>query len=65
LLPGVESVRRDVDTVDDLREALKLGVGAHTSRLKGAFQEGGQRLPTAGRAEHWSSGRTSLGADRS
>ncbi|MEV6974294.1 2-phospho-L-lactate guanylyltransferase [Kitasatospora sp. NPDC093806] len=32
-LPGVESVRRDVDTGDDLAEALALGVGPHTRAL--------------------------------
>ncbi|MFE7133076.1 2-phospho-L-lactate guanylyltransferase [Streptomyces sp. NPDC057638] len=31
LLPGVDSVRRDVDTGHDLTEALALGVGPHTS----------------------------------
>ncbi|AXI74258.1 MULTISPECIES: 2-phospho-L-lactate guanylyltransferase [Streptomyces] len=32
-LPGVDSVRRDVDTGEDLRVALALGVGPHTERL--------------------------------
>ena len=32
-LPGVDSVRRDVDTGEDLRVALALGVGAYTERL--------------------------------
>ncbi|MYT34577.1 2-phospho-L-lactate guanylyltransferase [Streptomyces sp. SID8356] len=32
-LPGVDSVRRDVDTGEDLRVALGLGVGAYTRRL--------------------------------
>lgn len=31
------SVRRDVDTGDDLREALALGVGAHTARVAAAL----------------------------
>ncbi|MFB7475521.1 2-phospho-L-lactate guanylyltransferase [Kitasatospora sp. NPDC056184] len=33
LLPGVQSVRRDVDTGEDLAEALALGVGPHTRSL--------------------------------
>ncbi|MFH8348676.1 2-phospho-L-lactate guanylyltransferase [Streptomyces sp. NPDC018045] len=32
VLPGTESVRRDVDTGEDLRAALDLGVGRHTAR---------------------------------
>ncbi|MEU7147771.1 2-phospho-L-lactate guanylyltransferase [Streptomyces sp. NPDC045456] len=32
VLPGTESVRRDVDTGEDLRAALALGVGRHTAR---------------------------------
>lgn len=32
-LEGVGSVRQDVDTVEDLRAALRRGVGAHTARL--------------------------------
>ncbi|MER5353901.1 2-phospho-L-lactate guanylyltransferase [Kitasatospora sp. NPDC002551] len=32
-LPRVESVRRDVDTGEDLAEALALGVGPHTTAL--------------------------------
>ncbi|WP_461037838.1 2-phospho-L-lactate guanylyltransferase [Streptomyces mayteni] len=36
LLDGVESVRRDVDTGDDLRDALALGVGPRTAaRVRG------------------------------
>ncbi len=31
LLAGVDSVRRDVDTGEDLRAALALGVGPHTA----------------------------------
>jgi 2-phospho-L-lactate guanylyltransferase len=31
VLPGIESVRRDVDTPDDLRAAAELGLGARTS----------------------------------
>lgn len=33
LLDGVDSVRRDVDTVDDLRVALALGVGPRTASV--------------------------------
>ncbi len=32
-LPGVPSVRRDVDTVGDLRAALRLGTGPHTAEV--------------------------------
>ncbi|MEV5597677.1 2-phospho-L-lactate guanylyltransferase [Streptomyces sp. NPDC052496] len=32
VLPDTESVRRDVDTGEDLRAALALGVGRHTAR---------------------------------
>ncbi|NYE43164.1 2-phospho-L-lactate guanylyltransferase [Streptomyces fulvorobeus] len=32
-LPGLDSVRRDVDTGEDLRVALALGVGPHTAGL--------------------------------
>lgn len=31
--PDVETVRRDVDTADDLRDALAMGVGARTSTV--------------------------------
>ncbi|MFB7913111.1 2-phospho-L-lactate guanylyltransferase [Streptomyces sp. NPDC056061] len=31
-LPGIDSVRQDVDTGEDLRAALALGVGPHTAR---------------------------------
>ena len=31
--PGIESVRRDVDTLDDLRAALALGVGPRTAEV--------------------------------
>jgi 2-phospho-L-lactate guanylyltransferase len=34
-LPDVASVRRDVDTLDDLREALTLGVGPRTAEVAG------------------------------
>jgi 2-phospho-L-lactate guanylyltransferase len=32
-LAGVDSVRQDVDTGDDLRAALALGVGPHTAAV--------------------------------
>jgi len=32
-LPGVPGLRRDVDTPDDLRAALRLGVGARTAQV--------------------------------
>ncbi|MFD4237729.1 2-phospho-L-lactate guanylyltransferase [Streptomyces sp. McG3] len=35
-LSGVDSVRRDVDTGEDLRVALTLGVGSHTARVAAA-----------------------------
>jgi 2-phospho-L-lactate/phosphoenolpyruvate guanylyltransferase len=38
-LAGVDSVRRDVDTAEDLRAALVLGVGAHT-RARVAVMQG-------------------------
>jgi 2-phospho-L-lactate guanylyltransferase len=33
LLPGTDSVRRDVDTPDDLRAALALGAGPRTTAV--------------------------------
>jgi 2-phospho-L-lactate guanylyltransferase len=33
LMDGIPSLRRDVDTIDDLREALALGVGSHTAKV--------------------------------
>jgi 2-phospho-L-lactate/phosphoenolpyruvate guanylyltransferase len=33
LIDGVPSLRRDVDTIADLREALALGVGRHTAEV--------------------------------
>ncbi|MFI6298086.1 2-phospho-L-lactate guanylyltransferase [Nonomuraea sp. NPDC050790] len=32
-LPGIDSVRRDVDTPDDLRAAVRLGLGRHTATV--------------------------------
>jgi 2-phospho-L-lactate guanylyltransferase len=32
-LPATDALRRDVDTPDDLREAMRLGLGAHTRAL--------------------------------
>ncbi|RYF52423.1 MAG: 2-phospho-L-lactate guanylyltransferase [Comamonadaceae bacterium] len=43
---GVDTVRRDVDTLRDLRAALLLGVGPHTARVCRAA-EGWQLLETA------------------
>ncbi|MEN8650677.1 2-phospho-L-lactate guanylyltransferase [Streptomyces sp. 21So2-11] len=40
LLSGVDSVRQDVDTGDDLRAAVELGVGLRTARLSGAVVGG-------------------------
>jgi 2-phospho-L-lactate/phosphoenolpyruvate guanylyltransferase len=34
-LPGLDGLRRDVDTVDDLREAAKIGLGPRTSAAAG------------------------------
>ncbi len=42
-LPGVDSVRRDVDTGEDLRVALALGVGAHTARIAAVPAPSGDR----------------------
>ena len=35
LLPGIASVRQDVDTPDDLRAARELGLGKHTAEISG------------------------------
>ncbi|GGQ03182.1 2-phospho-L-lactate guanylyltransferase [Streptosporangium pseudovulgare] len=40
-LHGVESVRRDVDTPDDLRAALSLGVGPRTAEIAGRLAGAG------------------------
>lgn len=40
VLRGVDSVRRDVDTGDDLRAALALGVGPHTAAAVAAARPG-------------------------
>ncbi|WP_246103248.1 2-phospho-L-lactate guanylyltransferase [Streptomyces piniterrae] len=40
LAPDVPSVRRDVDTVEDLRAALKLGVGPYTARQAPLLADG-------------------------
>ncbi|MFJ2026259.1 2-phospho-L-lactate guanylyltransferase [Streptomyces sp. NPDC087897] len=42
-LSGVDSVRRDVDTGEDLRVALALGVGPHTARIASAAASGCDR----------------------
>ncbi|MEU8822996.1 2-phospho-L-lactate guanylyltransferase [Streptomyces sp. NPDC048636] len=50
-LAGVDSVRRDVDTGEDLRAALALGVGPHTARRLGAATASGPEpgpVPAAG-----------------
>ncbi|MFD7501924.1 2-phospho-L-lactate guanylyltransferase [Streptomyces sp. NPDC059850] len=47
-LPGVDSVRRDVDTGEDLRAALALGVGPHTARLCGTSCPPGRRAALPG-----------------
>lgn len=40
VLPATASIRRDVDTVDNLAEVLRRGVGAHTSSLIARSQLG-------------------------
>ncbi|MBZ4323322.1 2-phospho-L-lactate guanylyltransferase [Streptomyces huiliensis] len=47
-LPGVDSVRRDVDTLADLRAALALGVGPRTAALAGAWAPAGPPRGAAG-----------------
>jgi 2-phospho-L-lactate guanylyltransferase len=42
-LPGVDSVRRDVDTVADLRVALALGVGPRTAAIAARLAFAGGR----------------------
>lgn len=42
-VPGLDSVRRDVDTGEDLRVALGLGVGPHTARLRTSMAPAGDR----------------------
>ncbi|MEV5575945.1 2-phospho-L-lactate guanylyltransferase [Spirillospora sp. NPDC052269] len=39
LLPGIDSVRRDVDTPADLRAALRLGVGPRTAAVAALLPE--------------------------
>ncbi|MFD0317482.1 2-phospho-L-lactate guanylyltransferase [Streptomyces flavalbus] len=41
-LPGVDSVRQDVDTGEDLRAALALGVGPHTAAVSARLLIPGQ-----------------------
>ncbi|MBB4933591.1 2-phospho-L-lactate guanylyltransferase [Lipingzhangella halophila] len=38
VLDGVASVRRDVDTVADLRAAVELGIGPHTAKVLAALE---------------------------
>ncbi|GAA0992622.1 2-phospho-L-lactate guanylyltransferase [Acrocarpospora macrocephala] len=40
LLDGIDSVRRDVDTVEDLRAAAALGLGPHTAAVAARFLVG-------------------------
>ncbi|MFC0550148.1 2-phospho-L-lactate guanylyltransferase [Planotetraspora thailandica] len=45
---GIPSVRRDVDTIDDLRQAMSLGLGPHTLPLAGVIippSRGGDQAP--------------------
>ncbi|WP_329207000.1 2-phospho-L-lactate guanylyltransferase [Streptomyces sp. NBC_00683] len=42
-LPGLDSVRRDVDTGEDLRVALALGVGPYTAQLQTSVAPAGDR----------------------
>ncbi|MDT3400869.1 2-phospho-L-lactate guanylyltransferase, partial [Streptomyces sp. B1866] len=44
---GVDSVRRDVDTGDDLRAALALGAGPHTCRVMAAAVPPAAAFPCA------------------
>jgi len=37
LLPGLDGLRRDVDTIADLRDAARIGLGPHTSAAAGAL----------------------------
>lgn len=41
--PGIASVRRDVDTIEDLREALALGVGPATAEVAARILGGAPR----------------------
>ncbi|MFG3532143.1 2-phospho-L-lactate guanylyltransferase [Streptomyces sp. NPDC047917] len=45
-LTGIDSVRQDVDTGDDLRAALALGVGAHTAEHWAAGAPGAEHATT-------------------
>lgn len=37
LLPGLDGLRRDVDTIADLRDAARIGLGPHTSAAAAAL----------------------------
>lgn len=37
LLPGLDGLRRDVDTIADLRDAARIGLGPHTSAAADAL----------------------------
>lgn len=48
-LDGIESVRRDVDTPDDLRAAIALGLGGHTAAVvRELWPESAGRSPGTG-----------------
>jgi 2-phospho-L-lactate guanylyltransferase len=36
-IPGLDGLRRDVDTLDDLRDAARIGLGRHTAAAAGAL----------------------------
>jgi 2-phospho-L-lactate guanylyltransferase len=38
LLPGLDGLRRDVDTIADLRDAARIGLGPHTSAAAGPLK---------------------------
>jgi 2-phospho-L-lactate/phosphoenolpyruvate guanylyltransferase len=38
LLPGLDGLRRDVDTIDDLHDAARIGLGPHTSAAAGTLE---------------------------
>ncbi|GAA2573981.1 2-phospho-L-lactate guanylyltransferase [Actinomadura fulvescens] len=48
LLDGIDSVRRDVDTLDDLKAALTLGLGPRTTAVAARLPALGDSVGTAG-----------------
>ncbi|WP_344493199.1 2-phospho-L-lactate guanylyltransferase [Nonomuraea monospora] len=44
-VPGIDSVRRDVDTPDDLRAAVALGLGRHTAAVVAELWPGAAQPP--------------------